>query len=158
MSEPDVAAVLAGSVAFLLSKLGFLTAKGFADGLAPLDLVPQHFALLRFIEVAKGRSQHALAEALGIPPSRIVALVDDLEERGLVERRRDRTDRRVNALHLTAKGRKQYAKAQEVAGAWEDRLLGALSDEERATLLGYLQRLAATHDLPIGVHPGFGQP
>jgi DNA-binding MarR family transcriptional regulator len=152
-----VAEVLAGSVGFLLSKLGHLTSSGFAAALAPLDLNPSLFGLLRYIDVAEGQSQQTLGDALGIPPSRIVALIDDLEARGFVERRRDPADRRVNALHLTAAGRTIYGEAREVGARWENELLGALTDKQRAQLLQLLRTLAADKDLPIGVHPALGE-
>lgn len=149
----DPTTVLAGSVGFLLSKLGFLTASRFAAVLEPLGINPGHFGLLRIIEASGPDSQQALGDALGIPPSRMVALVDDLEERGLVERRRSREDRRVNLLHLTARGTTVLDRAAEAGEAWQEELLVNLSTGEREQLLDMLQRVAAAHDLPIGVHP-----
>lgn len=152
--EGDPGTTLAGSIGFLLSKLGFLTASRFAAALEPLGIKPGHFGLLRMIDAAGPDSQHALAETLGIPPSRMVALIDDLEDKGLVERRRTPEDRRVNLVDLTAEGRRKLAEAGEIGGAWEEELLAGLDRSEREQLLGMLQRIAATHDLPIGVHPG----
>ncbi len=156
--DEGVGALLAGSVGFLLSKLGFLSASRFSDALAPIDLTPAHFALLRYIDAARGLSQHKLGKALGIPASRIVALVDDLEARHLVERRRDAADRRVNTLHLTDKGQATLKRAQVIALGWENTLCAALEPAERAELLRLLRLLAADHHLPIGVHPGLAAP
>jgi DNA-binding MarR family transcriptional regulator len=158
MHEPEgertPGGILGGSVGFLISKLGFYSSMRFAEALEPLDIQPSHFALLRFVSVAEGQSQQALGEALKIPPSRIVALVDEVEERGLVERRQNPQDRRANALHLTAKGRRLLERAMEIATAYEDALFASLNDDERAQLLELLRRVAADQDLPIGVHPG----
>lgn len=153
-TDPEVHELLAGSVGFLLSKVGLRNAMAFAGALEPLGIRPQHFALLRYLSHAEGRSQQALAELLHIPPSRMVALVDDLQERGLVERRPNPSDRRAHAVHLTTKGKRLLGRAVAVAGRHERRLCAPLTDEERATLLALLRRLAGEGDLPIGVHPG----
>ena len=88
----------------------------------------------------------------------MVAFVDELEERALVERRRNPRDRRAHALHLTAKGRRLFEKATAIAEDYETRLCGSLSAAERQRLLELLQRIAADQDTPIGVHPGLTQP
>ena len=151
--NPPTGELLAASVGFLLSKLGVHAAGGFASVLAPLDISPGHFALLRFIDVAEGRSQQALADALALPASRMVALVDDLESLGFVERRRNPNDRRAHALHLTAKGHRMLEKATVLATAYEEKLCADLTSRERETLLDLLRKVAAGQDLPIGVHP-----
>jgi DNA-binding MarR family transcriptional regulator len=146
--------LLAESVGFMLSKLGFHTAGGFAQALAPLGIEPRQFGLLRYIDAAEGSSQHALGTAMHIPPSAMVAIIDDLEGRGLVERRPNPHDRRAHALHLTAKGRRLYDKAVDIAVAYEDGLCASLTPAEKEQLLGLLQRLAADQSSPIGVHQG----
>jgi len=149
--------VLAGSVGFLLSKLGLTSAAAFAETLAPLGIDPRHFGIMRIIAMSDGPSQQRLGEALAVPASRMVALIDDIEALGLVERRRNPTDRRAHAIHLTAKGRKIYERALEVAGAYEDKLCRDLSDAERDELLHLLRRLAvAISGDPVGSHPGLG--
>src|SRR5579884_1872367 len=93
------------SVGFLLSTLGYVVSRGFHEVLAPLDLEPRQFAVLRAVGWGEGQPQQALAHRLHIPPSRMVALVDELEERGLLERRAAPNDRRVRTLHVTTAGR-----------------------------------------------------
>ena len=149
MAEP-----LEHSVGFLLSKLGFQTAAGFNAILEPLAIAPPHFAVLRSIGGAEGSSQQTLAEAVGVPPSRMVAFVDSLEERGLVERRRNPADRRAHALYLTEEGRRVLDAAQARADQYEDEVCAGLSADEREMLLGLLHRVAEAHDLPVNVHPG----
>jgi DNA-binding MarR family transcriptional regulator len=156
--DRDAGEVLGGSVGFLLSKLGMTSAMAFAAELQPLGIDPRHFGIMRIIASTEGRSQQQLGEAMRVPASRMVSLVDDLEERGLVERRRNPRDRRAHALHLTAKGRKLYDRALAVATGYEQRLCASLSDEERDQLLGLLQRLAHRADLPLGVHPTMVRP
>jgi DNA-binding MarR family transcriptional regulator len=145
--------LLAHSVGFLLSKLGFHTSARFAQALAPLGIEPRQFGILRYVLSAEGQSQQALGAAMHIPPSGMVALIDDLESRGLVERRPNPRDRRAHALHLTARGRRLYDKALEVAVAHEEHLCEPLSAAERDQLLALLQRVAASENCPIGVHP-----
>ena len=81
-------------LAFLLSQVGAHASARFAERLEPLGLKPPHAGILRVIEQADGLSQQALGEKLGMFPSRLVAVLDELEERGLVERRDSPTDRR----------------------------------------------------------------
>src|SRR5256885_17238197 len=94
----------AQSVGFTLSSLGYAVSRRFSQTLAPLQLEPREFALLRAVRAAEGQTQQAIAAALRIPASRMVAVVDALERRGLLERRHNPRDRRARELHLTASG------------------------------------------------------
>jgi DNA-binding MarR family transcriptional regulator len=152
--DVDAGEVLAGSVGFLLSKLGTTSAMQFAATLEPLGIDPRHFGILRIVAMTEGQSQQRLAEALHVPPSGMVALIDDVEARGLVERRRNPKDRRAHALHLTPRGRKLYERALEIATAYEDHLCEGLSEREREALLALLRKLAMTCGAPSGSHPG----
>jgi len=144
------------AVGFLVSQIGFQSSRRFADRLEPLDLNPRTFALLRHIEAAEGESQHALAEALRVPPSRMVALLDELEERSLVGRRPHPTDRRARSLYLTRAGRRLLERAKKLAAEHEAELCADLSAAERKQLLALLGRLAAGQGLAAGVHPAIG--
>src|SRR5580658_11009626 len=90
--------------AFLLAQIGAHAASQFAGRLAALELAPPHAGIMRILGTQPAITQQALATALGMQPSRLVALVDELETRGLVERRANPSDRRSHALHLTEKG------------------------------------------------------
>jgi DNA-binding MarR family transcriptional regulator len=138
---------------FLLVQLGTHRHRRFAERLAPLDLQPRHFGMLSHLAVNEGQSQQALGSALGIHRSAVVALVDDLEHRGLAERRRDPVDRRAYALHLTAAGREVLAELERAADEDEAELLTALDPAERSQLISLLQRVAESQDLASGVHP-----
>jgi DNA-binding MarR family transcriptional regulator len=142
-------------LAFLLSQVGAHGAARFAERLEPLGLVPAHAGVLRAIERADGLSQQALGEALGVFPSRLVGLLDELGERGLVERRDSPNDRRSYALHLTDAGRAALEQVGRVAREHEDALCAALDPAERAALAALLARIAAEQRLAPGVHPGF---
>jgi DNA-binding MarR family transcriptional regulator len=141
------------SVGFLLSQLGFVMARRFRECLAPLDLEPRQFLVMRLVAFNEGQSQQALCAALNIPASRMVAVVDELEGRGLVERRADPTDRRRRPLHLTPEGRQLLGRALQLAMAHEQRVSSPLQPEEREHLIALLQRLVADQQLTAGVHP-----
>jgi DNA-binding MarR family transcriptional regulator len=145
----------AGQVAFMLAQVGGLAALRFAERLAPLGLTPPHAGLLRAVAAAPGRSQQALATELGVLPSTLVALVDELEADGLLERGRNPTDRRNYALHLTPAGEQRMQEIGRVAQAHGGDLLAALGQEDRATLARLLGLLAEYHGLTPGVHPGY---
>jgi DNA-binding MarR family transcriptional regulator len=155
--EPPVAEHAPRSVGFLISQLGFFSSKGFMEALAPLGIGPREFLLMRFVDASKGQSQQALAERLGIPPSRMVALVDHLEEAGFVERRPDPEDRRVRGLHLTRRGRAVLERAGKIAIDYETRLCAGINREEREQLIDLLQKLQESQTHLRGVHPGLGK-
>src|SRR3954465_8053648 len=99
-SDASPAGGLSGRAGFLLVQLGTHAHRRFADRLAELDLHPRHFGMLSHLAASEGQSQQALSIALGIHRSAVVALVDDLERRGLAERRPDPSDRRGGAAPL----------------------------------------------------------
>lgn len=145
------------SVAFVVSRLGFSVSQALALGLKPLGIDPQHFGLLRALLFTEGQSQRAIGVSLGIPPNRMVALVDDLEARGAVERAKHPTDRRAYALTLTPKGKKLFEDALEIAISVEGRLCEKLSGADKKRLLDLLGRLNSLTNVPEGVHPGLAQ-
>jgi DNA-binding MarR family transcriptional regulator len=138
---------------FLLVQLGTHAHRRFAERLAGLDLHPRHFGMLSHLAASEGQSQQALSIALGIHRSAVVALVDDLEHRGLAERRRDPVDRRAYTLYLTPQGRDVLADLQREAEEHEAELLTAFDASERSQLISLLQRLAESQGLAAGVHP-----
>jgi DNA-binding MarR family transcriptional regulator len=144
-----------GGVAFLLAQLGAHAAAAFAERIRPLELTPPQAGVLRRLGQLPGQSQRGLADALGMHPPRLVALIDELEDRGLVTRARDPDDRRNYAISLTDEGRLSLAKLARVAREHELAVTAALDADERAQLLVLLRRLAEEQNLPPGVHPGF---
>jgi DNA-binding MarR family transcriptional regulator len=144
-----------GGNAFLLAQLGAEAAARWAQRITPLGLTPAQTGLLRLIARQPGQSQQALASQLGTPPSRLVLLLDDLEERGLTERRRNPSDRRHHALYLTDDGTRLMAQLGRIGAAHEDDICAPLSAAERAQLHGLLTRIAGHHELTPGVHPGY---
>ncbi len=145
-------------VAFLLAQLGAHGAARFAERLAVLRLSPPHAGILRLIAAEPGLNQRELAVRLRAVPSRVVALVDDLEERGLLTRQRRADDRRSSVLELTQPGRSALASLREIADAHEAEITAALTSEERLQIAGLLRRLADANQLTPGVHPGYRSP
>jgi DNA-binding MarR family transcriptional regulator len=140
------------AVGFIVSSVGYAVARRFRATLAPLGLEPREFALLRAVGAAEGQSQQAIGERLQIPPSRMVAFVDGLEERSLLERRQNPHDRRTRALYLTAEGGELLGRAFTLAVGLERDLCADLSDAEREQLLALLQRVALRVGLVTGPH------
>jgi DNA-binding MarR family transcriptional regulator len=142
-------------VAFLLAQLGQHATGLFAERIAALNLNPPQAGILRAISIEPGRSQQALSEQLGLLPSRVVSFVDDLEERGLVERRRNPTDRRQHALYLAPAGEDLMRELSVVGRQHEQQITAGLTAEQRATLLELLSAVVARQGLTPGVHPGY---
>jgi DNA-binding MarR family transcriptional regulator len=144
-----------GPTSFLLAQVGAQAAARYAERVARLGLSPAHSGLLRLIAHNAGISQKALGEKLSILPSRVVVLVDELQELGLVERRDGAEDRRVYELHLSEKGRQALADVGRAARAHDDAFLAPLDESERQKLRAILGKLADHQGLTPGVHPGY---
>lgn len=127
------------SLSFLLARAGFESARRLRERLAPLGVEPRQFALLHELALEEGRSQQALADAIGVPKSGMVQIVDELEGRGLVVRRR--SDRRTHAVHLTAAGADFLRSTAAVALEHDADLAAPLSGAERKRLVALLAKL-----------------
>ncbi|MGB7135133.1 MAG: MarR family winged helix-turn-helix transcriptional regulator [Acidobacteriaceae bacterium] len=141
--------------AFLLAQLGSHAAGRFAERLARLRLQPAHSGILYIVAGTPGLTQQALARRLGMVPSRLVALLDELDGRGLVQRSTDPADRRRHALLLTEKGKKTLAAIGDLSRDHQRLLLAALSSAEQQQLANLLQRIADQQGLTRNVHPGY---
>lgn len=100
------------------------------------------FAILHRLEQGGSAHGRELARSLRLHPSNLVALLDQLEDDGLIVRRRDPRDRRRQVIGLTAAGTRRLRKAEAAAADAERELLSPLSDAEREKLHSYLERLA----------------
>jgi DNA-binding MarR family transcriptional regulator len=143
------------TLAFLLSQVGIHASRRFAERIAAVGLSPPLFRVINLVAAAEGRSQQAIAAMIEIPPSRMVGLVDELEQRLLVERRPDPQDRRVRALFLTAKGKRCLARGREIAKQHEDDLTEGMTATDRKRLVALLQKIVDEQAIGKGVHPGF---
>ncbi len=154
-ASPEQAPEARGELAFLLSQVGAHGSARFAERLAPLNLTPSQVGILGVIERADGLSQQTLGETLGLFPSRLVGMLDELEQRGLVERRNSPRDRRSYALHLTSAGHEILEQVGHIGRAHQESLCAALDEPEQAQLADFLRRIVAEQQLTPGVHPGY---
>jgi DNA-binding MarR family transcriptional regulator len=111
--------------------------------LAPLDLRPRHLVALTVLREGGGSTQQALAATLEMDGTNIVGLLNELEAKNLIERRRSPEDRRRHVVQLTDAGAKQLTQAECALSAVENEVLGALDDSQRETLYALLQQAAA---------------
>jgi DNA-binding MarR family transcriptional regulator len=145
-------------IAFLLTQLGTEMASRFAQRTRGLGITPAEAGILRILARDDGLSQRALADKLRIVQSRVVALIDRMQESGLVERKRSSADRRNYELKLTAAGRELLNRLRPIAAEHEQESTAALTAHEQATLGQLLIKLAAAAGLDPEVHPGYRTP
>jgi MarR family transcriptional regulator, lower aerobic nicotinate degradation pathway regulator len=112
----------------------------FAEALASLDLTTARFALLNFLGTHEGAIQQEIGAAMGIDPSTMVSLIDQLEDAGLARRRPRPTDRRAREVAITPKGARVLEQARRLAVEVEDDVLRGLNGAERRRLLSLLRR------------------
>ena len=131
----------------LLESLGFLVTRAharmhraFVVALAPLRIEPRHFGVLTTLTALGPVPQAELARQLGVSGASVVQMVDDLEARGLVERRRLETDRRTQVLHLLPEASDVLAEASRIADDTIAVRLGGLSAKHSRRLVLLLQR------------------
>lgn len=146
------------SLGFLLSQVGIYASRRFAQRIAALDIHPPLFRVLNVVDAAEGQSQQAISEAIQAPASRMVAIVDELEQGGWIERRPHPSDRRVHALYLTAEGRKLLAKGRKIAMEHEQELTRGMGAADRKQLIALLRKLVDNQGIGSGVHPGLSDP
>jgi DNA-binding MarR family transcriptional regulator len=139
---PGVHRALVKHTGFLLARMGHVAAKRFAERIAELGLTIRMWGALNVLDAEGTTTQQFLGKCTGIDPSSMVATIDDLEARGLVERRPHPSDRRAHALHITEDGREVLARGRRLARSAQEDLLAPLSAEERKTLHDLLLRLA----------------
>jgi DNA-binding MarR family transcriptional regulator len=137
-SSPNVeVAEFAGQLFFRLWRASHTR---IAAALGSIDLTPASFGLLNVLAAREGANQQELGSAMGIDPSTMVSLIDQLEAAGLAKRRPHATDRRARAVALTAKGRRVLERARRMAMQVEDEVLHGLTAAERRELLTLLRR------------------
>lgn len=145
MSDVKGAAALRATIVFNLGTLGALASDRFADRVEALGLKPKHAGLLAALDAASAASQQELAGRLGVAPSLIVALADQLQELGAVERVRDPEDRRRQVLTLTPEGRRLLTLCTEAAEAADAELTAGLTEPQRTALTRNLRALGEQH-------------
>jgi DNA-binding MarR family transcriptional regulator len=137
---------LLSSTTFLLKRLGFAAKERAHDAFEGTGLSAFHYAVLALLEEDPRETQAVIADALGYDRSHLVRLLDELEERELVVRKRDPLDRRRHVVKLTAAGHTALERLRTIVRALEDDFLAPLDAQQRDALHGLLVRLASHHD------------
>ncbi len=127
---------------FLINRIAIEARKQFTARLESLDLNLRMWGVLNVLDVEGEITQHALGNGVGIDPSSMVATIDELEAKGLVQRGRHPSDRRAHALRLTELGRETLARGRDLARGAQNELLAPLSAAERKQLHELLLRVA----------------
>lgn len=137
---------LTDDLGFLLSRAGGLATGQVNRALAPLELKVRSYSVLMLAcENRAGVNQRGVAATLGLDPSQIVALVDDLERRGLVERSADPADRRNNLIAATEAGEQLLNQARARVETVHEQLFGNLPDGVMETMKATLRTVVAEH-------------
>ena len=136
---------LVSSAIFLLKRLGMAAKSETMAAYEGTGLHPYHHAILALLEEGTTETQGAIGEALGYDKGQLVGMLDELEEAGLIERRRDPADRRRHVVRMTAEGRNALARLRRLSARIENEFLAPLNDAERAQLHALLLRLAGHH-------------
>jgi MarR family transcriptional regulator, lower aerobic nicotinate degradation pathway regulator len=134
------------SALFLLKRLGFAVKERMIEALEDTGLSGYHHAVLALLDEEPRETQATVADALGYDRSHLVGLLDELEDQGLIERRRDPNDRRRQMVSLTPAGAKALARLREIAKRVDEEFFKPLDAAERKQLKALLARLAAHHD------------
>jgi DNA-binding MarR family transcriptional regulator len=131
---------------FLLKRLGYAAKERSSRAYEREGLHPYHHAILIALGEGSHETQGAIADALGYDRGQLVGLLDELEERGLVERRRDPNDRRRHLVQLTVEGKVTLNRTRALAQDLEERFLAPLGAADRAKLHELLRQLAEEHE------------
>lgn len=136
----------------VLEQLGFLLGKAVqklhefqGETLGPLGLTGKHLGILLVLKEKGSISQHEIGQCVHIDRTTMVAMIDDLEKLGLVERQGHPTDRRSHMVYLTAKGKVVLPKAHGLARTSQKKLLSSLTAKEQKALIDLLRKLVLTH-------------
>ncbi|HEV7529088.1 MAG TPA: MarR family winged helix-turn-helix transcriptional regulator [Solirubrobacteraceae bacterium] len=129
---------------YLLARLGQASSRRFHKALEPEGLHPRHFGVMTMVAAQPGMSQQQLHEKTAIDPSSMVAVIDELQARGLAERRQDPDDRRARTIFLTEHGEQTLQRIRGLAADLQRDFFAALSADERRELHALLRKLAGS--------------
>jgi MarR family transcriptional regulator, lower aerobic nicotinate degradation pathway regulator len=134
------------SPAFLLKRLGWAIKDRTFEAFEAAGESAYHYSVLAVLEESPRETQATIADALGYDRSWLVGLLDELEEAGLIERKRDPADRRRHLVSLQPAGKKRLARLRAISHGVEEEFLAPLDPEQREQLHAVLLTLAAHHD------------
>jgi DNA-binding MarR family transcriptional regulator len=133
---------LLDDIGFLLARSAGVAIRTANERFGELGLRARSFSVLAYVVRMEGVSQRSLSDFLALDPSQTVALVDDLESQGLIERRQGIGDRRIRELSATRLGRERMKEAAAAAAAAHAQFLTDLEPDERRVLRQILRRIA----------------
>ncbi len=142
-AAPALPRCMEGHIGYLVARAHHACFALASEAMAPLGLTVKHYACLRAIASEGPLSQQELGALLGIDRTTVVAVVDDLERKRLVARRRNPRDRRAYALEATAAGRSWLERVAPIVADAQDRMCAQLAAGERAELTRLLKALIA---------------
>jgi DNA-binding MarR family transcriptional regulator len=143
---PCLPGELVSSTAFLLGRLGYAVKLQVMDEFERAGFSPYHYSVLALLDEGSRETQATVADALNVDRSTLVGILDGLEERELIERRRDPNDRRRHLVSLTPAGRRQLTAFRKLAKRVEGEILGPLAAADREVLHGLLLQIATDRD------------
>jgi DNA-binding MarR family transcriptional regulator len=138
------------STSYLLKKLGFALKERSLQAYEPAGLSPYDHSILALLDEDPRETQAMIADALGYDRSHLVGVLDDLEARALIERRRDPADRRRHLVSLTPEGKAAVERLRSIARQVDDAFFEPLDADERRQLTELLTRVAIHHDPRYG--------
>ncbi|MDI2126402.1 MarR family winged helix-turn-helix transcriptional regulator [Yinghuangia seranimata] len=130
---------------YRLVKLGDAMLSLAEETLAPLGVKSKHVHVMETLLTYDGLSQQDVSRILGIDPNVLVGVIDELEDRGFAERRRNPEDRRRHLVHVTDAGREAVETSRRLLGAAEEAFFAVLDPAEVDTLRDASDRLLAAH-------------
>lgn len=145
MNEHRIPQFQWNSLSYLTARAGRIGTQELTELMESESLSRHHFTIICALEEFGGISQNDLAGRSNVNPGHLVAYLDQLSSRGILEREVDPEDRRRNVITLTPEGRKFAARAMEAASHNEAKVFGALDEPQREQLRALLQ-LVATQD------------
>jgi DNA-binding MarR family transcriptional regulator len=137
---------LLASTGYLLARVGAESRRRWARMLAEHQLTPHHFGMLMVLDQVGATSQQQLSRAVGIDPRNAVPVIDALQQRNLVARQPDPTDRRRHAVALTPAGRIALDELRRAGDEVEEQFLDCLTAAERAAMHRTLRKLLTASD------------
>jgi DNA-binding MarR family transcriptional regulator len=141
-------AALRKKASWLLGQTSMHAHRLLTDALNPADARPYHYRILAGLQEFGSVSQVALGRHANLDRSDVVAAVDELVDRGFVERSVDPVDRRRNIISITPAGRAHFRKLDKVLAGVQDELLSPLSPTQRDQLIRMLTRILDYHADP----------
>jgi DNA-binding MarR family transcriptional regulator len=134
------------STSYLLKRLGWAIKDRTFEAFEAAGESPYHYSVLAVLEESARETQATIADSLGYDRSWLVGLLDELEEGGLIERKRDPADRRRHLVSLNPAGKRKLAELRAISNRIEEEFLGGLDAKERKQLHELLLQVARHHD------------